>query len=152
METVNYETGDDDPVELQTKTPLPLEADRDLLWRVFENLLRNALIHGGEGGAIEVSATELSSHEIAISIKDSGPGIAEHHLEHIFEPFYRVDEARARSRNGRYAGHGLGLAIAASAVRRHGGRITANNRLNGGLEMRIVLPVSSDLSSGHLGT
>ena len=152
VETVNYETGDDDPVELQTKTPLPLEADRDLLWRVFENLLRNALIHGGEGGAIEVSATELSSHEIVISIKDSGPGIAEHHLEHIFEPFYRVDEARARSRNGRYAGHGLGLAIAASAVRRHGGRITANNRVNGGLEMRIVLPVSSGLSSGHSGT
>ena len=134
-------------VRLQTESPLPLDADRDLLWRVFENLLRNALIHGGEGGAIEVSAQALSSHEIAVSIKDSGPGIAEHHLAHIFEPFYRVDEARARSGNGRFAGHGLGLAIAASAVRRHGGRITANNRVNGGLEMRIVLPVSSDLSS-----
>lgn len=144
VEAVNYEIGEDGmPVDLQLQPPLLLDADRELLWRVFENLLRNALIHGGDGGAIVVSAVALSSHEIAVSIKDSGPGIAAHHLAHIFEPFYRVDEARARNSGKRAAGHGLGLAIAASAVRRHGGRISANNRAEGGLEVRVVLPVAA---------
>jgi len=147
VDNVNYELGEaGGHVGLHAQSPLSLEADRDLLWRVFENLLRNALIHGGADGAIEVSAVTLPGDEIAISIKDSGPGIAEHHLEHIFEPFYRVDESRVRKTAGRSAGHGLGLAIAASAVRRHGGRITAVNRGSGGLEMRIVLPVLVDLS------
>jgi len=141
VETVNYEISDDgQQIELQAHMPLLLDADRELLWRVFENLLRNASIHSGEDGAILVTAVSSSQHEIAVRVKDSGPGIAEQHLVQIFEPFYRVDEARARNESGRYAGHGLGLAIAASAVRRHGGRITAHNHQSGGLEVVVVLP------------
>jgi len=141
VETVNYESGDDGTkVGLQAHSPLLLDADRDLLWRVFENLLRNALIHGDGDAAIEVSAAPASEHELVVSVKDSGPGIAEQHLAHIFEPFYRVDESRARKATGQSTGHGLGLAIAASAVRRHGGRITASNRKSGGLEVRVTLP------------
>ncbi len=144
VETVNYESGDDEhQVELQTQSPLLLNADRDLLWRVFENLLRNALIHGGVNGAIELSAATSSEHEIVVCVKDSGPGIAEQHLLRIFEPFYRVDEARARKSAGQSSGHGLGLAIAASAVRRHGGRISASNRKGSGLEVRVTLPKQS---------
>lgn len=141
VETMNYEVSDDgDQIELQTQAPLVLDADRDLLWRVFENLLRNALIHGGENGAVRVTAAASSGHKITVSVKDSGPGIAEQHLVRVFEPFYRVDEARSRNNGGRSASHGLGLAIAASAVRRHGGKITASNREHGGLEVRVVLP------------
>ena len=141
VETVNYESGDEeDQVSLKTQSPLLLMADRDLLWRVFENLLRNAMIHGGATGAIEISAASLSEQEIVVNVKDSGPGIAEQHLEHIFEPFYRVDEARSRKPGGQSTGHGLGLAIAASAVHRHGGRISAGNRKAGGLEVRVTLP------------
>lgn len=141
VETVNYEIGEDgEQIILDAQTPLELDADRDLLWRVFENLLRNALIHGGRNGAIQINARHSSSQEIIISVKDSGPGIAEQHLVRIFEPFYRVDEARARSSAGQSTGHGLGLAIAASAVRRHGGRISASNRKGGGLEVRVTLP------------
>jgi len=141
VETMNYEVSDDgDQIELQTQSPLVLDADRDLLWRVFENLLRNALIHGGENGAVRVTAAASSGHKITVSVKDSGPGIAEQHLVRVFEPFYRVDEARSRNNGGRSASHGLGLAIAASAVRRHGGKITASNREHGGLEVRVVLP------------
>lgn len=141
VETVNYEIGDDsEQIILDAQAPLELDADRDLLWRVFENLLRNALIHGGRNGAIHINAVRSSSQEIAISVADSGPGIAEQHLARIFEPFYRVDEARARSSAGQSTGHGLGLAIAASAVRRHGGRITASNRNGGGLNVEVVLP------------
>lgn len=67
---------------------------------------------------------------------DSWPGIDETLIGRIFEPFFRVDEARNRDAGG----HGLGLAIAASAIRRHGGRIAAFNRKEGGLEVRVVLP------------
>jgi two-component system sensor histidine kinase CpxA len=106
VETVNYEIADGrQQIGLQLQPPLLLDADRELLWRVFENLLRNALVHAGDGGDIEV---------------------------------YRVDEAR----NRKSGGHGLGLAIAASAVRRHGGRISASNRQGGGLEVLVVLPLS----------
>jgi len=142
VETVNYEISENQqPIGLQTQSPLLLNADRELLWRVFENLLRNALIHSGDAGAIEVSAKQVSDKEIQVSVLDSGPGITEEHINRIFEPFYRVDEARNRSSGG----HGLGLAIAASAVRRHDGSISASNRQGGGLEMRVVLPLNSIL-------
>ena len=140
IETVNYEITDNgEPIKLEIQAPLLLEADRDMLWRVFENLLRNALLHGDGTVVVHVNA-DASDNEIVIRVSDSGPGIAEQHLARIFEPFYRVDEARARMDGGHFTGHGLGLAIAASAVRRHGGRISANNRQGGGLEVRVVLP------------
>jgi len=153
VDTVNYEISEgDEQVELQTQSPLLLDADRDLLWRVFENLLRNALIHGtapvGRNSKVHVTATCSSNREITVSVKDAGVGIAAQHLAQIFQPFYRVDEARARSHAGRADGHGLGLAIAASAVRRHGGRITARNCEGGGLEVVVVLPVKQKQPSG----
>jgi signal transduction histidine kinase len=77
-------------------------------------------------------------------VQDSGAGIAETHIKRIFEPFYRVDEARNRGSGG----HGLGLAIAASAVRRHGGTISASNRKSGGLEVLVALPQTQDQNSG----
>jgi two-component system sensor histidine kinase CpxA len=141
IETVNYEITDSgNLIKLEVQGPQLLEADRDMLWRVFENLLRNALLHGGGTVVVNVNAVP-SGNEIDIRVTDSGPGIAEQHLARIFEPFYRVDEARARTDAGHSTGHGLGLAIAASAVRRHGGRISANNRPGGGLEVSVVLPV-----------
>ena len=144
VETVNYEiTEGREPIELHMEPPLLLDADRELLWRVFENLLRNALIHSGDADGIMVTARPVSGDEIQICVKDAGPGIAEAHIKHIFEPFYRVDEARNRSSGG----HGLGLAIAASAVRRHGGRVSASNRQAGGLEVNVVLPVKHTLNS-----
>jgi len=139
VETVNYEIAEGrEPIELRLESSLLLEADRELLWRVFENLLRNAKIHSGDAEGIEVSAKQVSGKEIQVCVRDSGPGISETHIKRIFEPFYRVDEARNRGSGG----HGLGLAIAASAVRRHGGRISAANRKVGGLEVRVVLPVN----------
>jgi two-component system sensor histidine kinase CpxA len=144
VETVNYEINDDRAqIELQLKPPLLLDADRELLWRVFENLLRNALIHSGNTGGIKVAANQVSGKEIQVRVMDSGSGISEAHISRIFEPFYRVDEARNRSSGG----HGLGLAIAASAVRRHGGRISASNRQNGGLEVLVVLPLKEESST-----
>lgn len=137
VETVNYEIADGrEPIELRAESPLYLDADRELLWRVFENLLRNALIHSGEAGAIQVLACQIEGEQIKVIVSDAGPGIDETQIEHIFEPFFRIDEARDRNSGG----HGLGLAIAASAVRRHDGRISASNRKEGGLEVCVLLP------------
>ena len=136
VETVNYEIGEEDAgIELLAESAVELEADRELLWRVFENLLRNALVH--TGGGVQVRVQSRGDNEVSVSVLDSGPGIPEAHIDRVFEPFYRVDEARSRDSGG----HGLGLAIAASAVRRHGGRITARNRSEGGLEVQVVLPL-----------
>ena len=140
VETVNYEIAEDcGQIELQLGSPLLLNADKELLWRVFENLLRNAMIHGGDAGGIRVTGSVASHQEIRVQVIDSGPGIAEAHIDKIFEPFYRVDEAR----NRKSGGHGLGLAIAASAVRRHGGRISASNHEGGGLEVVVDLPIGA---------
>jgi len=141
VETVNYEINEGcEQIGLELTTPLVLDADRELLWRVFENLLRNALIHSGDAGGIRVIARPVTSQEIQVQVVDSGPGIAQNQIDRIFEPFYRVDEARNRNSGG----HGLGLAIAASAVRRHGGTITASNHEGGGLEVLVVLPLSPE--------
>ena len=141
VETVNYETGEGrEPIGLQIQEPLELKADRELLWRVFENLVRNALIHSGTADGIRIVASRTGDRQVQVSVLDSGPGIDNAHINSIFEPFYRVDEAR----NRKSGGHGLGLAIAASAIRRHGGRITASNREEGGLEVRVVLPVEQE--------
>jgi two-component system sensor histidine kinase CpxA len=138
VDTVNYEASDKLRVIGQDiRPPLLLDADRELLWRTFENLLRNAVIHSGDSSGIRIFARQISDDEIEVGVQDSGKGIPAAHVERIFEPFYRVDESRSRSSGG----HGLGLAIAASAIRRHGGRITAANREEGGLEVRVVLPI-----------
>lgn len=137
VETVSYEIGENSQnIELQIEPVLMLHGDRELLWRAFENLLRNAVIHSGGEGDIRVFANQTSTREVQVNVSDSGPGIAEEHIARIFEPFYRVDEARNRSSGG----HGLGLAIAASAIRHHGGRISAANRQGGGLEVQVILP------------
>lgn len=140
VDTVNYEIPEDCPtIEMQALSGLSIEADRELLWRVFENLLRNALIHGGAANAVTISAKALGDGQLEVSVQDSGPGIAEEHVQRIFEPFYRVEEARNRKTENHSGGHGLGLAIAASAVRRHGGQISAHNVVGGGLRVTVVL-------------
>lgn len=139
-EVVSYEVPPDSP-GIVTDLPgaLPVEADRELLWRALENLLRNALLHCDPAEPIGLSASALGEGRVEVFVQDRGPGIPESQLERIFDPFTRVDEARDRSSGG----HGLGLAIAAAAVHRHGGDITARNRAGGGLELRLVLPIAA---------
>ena len=69
----------------------------------------------------------------------SGPGVPADALEKLFEPFYRLDEARGRQTGG----VGLGLAITERAVRFHGGKVSAHNRAEGGLRVEIRLPLFS---------
>jgi two-component system sensor histidine kinase CpxA len=80
----------------------------------------------------------MRDQRVTIVVRDHGPGVPEAAVEKIFQPFYRVDDARER----RSGGTGIGLAIADRAIRRHGGTITARNAAGGGLEVVITLPMA----------
>ena len=135
-EVVSYELPPDAPgIDLKIPGPLPVRADRELLWRAVENVLRNAVLHSDPAQAIELSAEPVHG-AVRIRVADRGPGVPEAQLKGLFDPFTRVDDARDRSSGG----HGLGLAIAAAALRRHGGSIEARNRKDGGLELILSLP------------
>jgi two-component system sensor histidine kinase CpxA len=119
----------------------PVEADPDLLRSAIENVVRNAVRYTAAGTAVEIRLERrIGDHdeEVAIRVLDSGPGVPDDALEQIFEPFYRIDDAR----NRKTGGAGLGLSIADRAVRLHGGRVRASNRPEGGLEVEIRIPAA----------
>ncbi len=139
VDVVNYEVPEGKPgIAWKPVEPFPYLGDRELLWRAMENLLRNALRHTDPDNGVILSL-ERDRKQAHLSVRDFGSGLPEGELEKIFEPFYRVQESRDRGSGG----HGLGLSIAATAVRRHGGRIGAQNADGGGLIVRISLPLDS---------
>ena len=109
----------------------------NMLVGVFENILRNALHYSSSPGRIHVDLDQTDDKTCyKVDISDTGPGVEEQHLEAIFEPFYRTDEARARESGG----YGLGLAIAQRSVALHQGSIAARNLPGGGLCVSIAIP------------
>ena len=141
VDVVNYEAPEDSPgIRWQPGDAHPFHGDRELLWRAMENLLRNALRHTDpEQGVVLDLKHRRRKSSYQITVRDFGDGVPPEELEKIFEPFYRIQESRDRGSGG----HGLGLSIAANAVRRHGGRIEAKNDPGGGLEVIISLPLTA---------
>jgi two-component system sensor histidine kinase CpxA len=117
-----------------------VEADPDLLRSAIENAVRNATRYTAEGTTVEVRLERQRSangeEDMIVRVLDSGPGVPDEALAKIFEPFYRLDDARNRQTGGA----GLGLSIADRAVRLHGGQVRASNRKEGGLEIEIRIP------------
>ena len=116
--------------------------DRTRLRQLFLNIVTNAIKYTPRGGHVELSATRRGADEIAISIRDTGIGIAANDLPHVFDRFWRAD--RARSRASERGGFGLGLAISQWIVQAHGGTITVQSRLGRGTVFTIVLPIVPD--------
>ena len=136
-ESVNYE-GDASgagQVNLLALPHLELVANKEQLLRAFENILRNALHYTDSGKGVDLGLIDTGDAAEVI-VRDYGPGVPESSLEHLFEAFYRVHEARDRESGG----YGLGLAIAAAAVERHGGSIVAENAEGGGLRVKVLVP------------
>ena len=102
------------------------------LKRAIGNLVENAVRYGGSA---RVGLSQDGS-EIRITVEDDGPGIPEQRLEDVFEPFVRLETSRSRETGG----VGLGLAIARSIVRAHGGELVLANRSAGGLTATVNLP------------
>ncbi|MCI0609704.1 MAG: ATP-binding protein [Anaerolineae bacterium] len=113
--------------------------DRDHLISLFMNLLENALKYTPAGGQVTLTAVK-ESDESQVAIHNTGPGIPQEHLEHLFERFYRVDADRS-SQTG---GSGLGLAIAHEIARLHGGRISAQSESGQGVKFTVHLPTSTN--------
>lgn len=111
---------------------LPYACRPVALKRALRNLLENASAYGGRA---RVRIAQEQS-EVRIFIEDDGPGIPEEAFERVFAPFERLEE----SRNRETGGIGLGLAIARSIIRSHGGDITLANRTDGGLTVTVALP------------
>ncbi len=109
----------------------------ELLRRAIENIIRNAVRYTREASTVEVSLRR-SGNQAIIAVRDFGEGVPLSSLEQLFEPFYRVAEARDRQTGG----IGLGLAITKSAVLLHGGQITAANADGGGLLVIMSLPLT----------
>jgi two-component system sensor histidine kinase VicK len=113
-----------------------LWGDADLLDRLLDNLVSNALQYTPSGGRVTVCA-ERDGGCLRVTVADTGIGIPAEDLPHVFERFYRVDKARSRRRGGT----GLGLALAREIAERHGGRIRIDSRVGEGTTVVVSLPL-----------
>ncbi|HKF71457.1 MAG TPA: ATP-binding protein, partial [Stellaceae bacterium] len=117
---------------------LMVAGDEDLLRRAIENVVRNAMFYTSPGTKVEIALASPDGRTAELEIRDHGPGVPGEALEHLFEPFYRVDQARARKTGGA----GVGLSICQRAVRLHGGKVAARNASPRGLIVEISLPLA----------
>ncbi len=133
-------------VVIVNRTPTPVEANPPLLHSALENVVRNAAKYTAEGTSVEIALTPDDQHPgwVLIQVRDHGPGVPENRLDHLFEPFVRVGDARDRASGG----YGLGLAIAKRAIQLHGGQVSASNHAEGGLAVSIRLPTDPNREHG----
>jgi len=117
--------------------PFMVRADAGRMRQVISNLLDNAIKHGGKG-TVEVGGAELGAGWRQFWVRDEGPGIPLEMSGRVFERFFRVDKARARSQQG--GGTGLGLAIVKNLVQAHGGDVRVESAPERGATFFIKLP------------
>jgi heavy metal sensor kinase len=121
-----------------------IRGDLRMLQRMIANILDNAIKYTEGGGAIHLAVKIQDDGPVVISVKDTGVGITEADLPHIFERFYRCDPSRSES------GTGLGLSLARTIARAHGGDITVESTPGQGSILTVVLPKSCLVSRLNL--
>jgi len=131
-------------LDLPFRSSLEIAGHRERLRQVFSNLLENAIKYTAAGGQVRVVCLHTERHVI-VQISDTGIGIAPEHLPHLFERFYRADNARTRTANdfgdGFGGGFGLGLAITAAIVQAHDGQIKVQSTIGQGTTFIVTLPI-----------
>jgi heavy metal sensor kinase len=125
----------------QGQGKVEVEGDRVRLKQVVVNLLDNAIKYTPAGGSVTVGLN-ISPGHAQLEIMDTGPGIAESDLPHVFKRFFRAEKVRV----GTFEGAGLGLSIVQSICTAHGGLVKAENRPNGGCRFVVQLPLAPKLS------
>ena len=133
-------------IDFDASPSIPLiRCHEQLIFRVIENLLNNALKYTPEGGRVNIIITSPIKCEeegiIEISVKDTGIGIPKEDIEKIFEPFYRGNNAPKE------IGTGLGLSFVKQAVDLHGGRILVQSELGKGTTFSVMLPVGGKVQN-----
>ncbi len=124
---------------LEIPQTLPLaEADKDRVKQVLLNLLNNAIKYTPPRGKISVNA-QRDAAILVISVSDSGPGMTAEQQEHLFEPYYRIDDSRQK-----LSGLGLGLYLSKSLIELHGGHIWVQSEKNKGSTFSFSLPVVAE--------
>jgi signal transduction histidine kinase len=119
-----------------------IAGNADLLRRAIENVVRNAVFYTAAETPIEITLSRTAPGVASIEVADRGAGVPPAALEHLFEPFYRVDAARARETGGA----GVGLAICERVVQLHGGAVRARSNYPHGLIVAIDLPMQAAVS------
>jgi signal transduction histidine kinase len=128
---------DEEGIQIRVQVPegLPrLEADRDKIKQVLLNLISNGIKYNRPHGSIILRAENLVA-EMCITIQDTGIGIPEQALPHLFEKFYRVREHESHA-----TGTGLGLSICKQIIHGHGGRVEVKSKMGVGSLFTITLP------------
>jgi heavy metal sensor kinase len=126
-------------INCQAPAPVFLQGDRGRFKQVIVNLLDNAIKYTPAGGTVTLTVRELP-HETVCEVTDNGIGIPAASLPHVFDRFYRVDEARNRESGGA----GLGLAIVKAIVTAHNGRVEVESTEGAGSCFRVFLPAAAD--------
>lgn len=134
--------------EVEPRNAIPyqmvIQADADMLTRVFSNLCANAIRHTPKGGNVTIEA-RTQGNTLLVSVSDTGEGIPLESLSLIFERFYRADSARQSATGG----SGLGLAIVRAIIEAHGGTVHAENNPNGGARIVFSLPYVETIDRGN---
>ena len=138
MTSKALETGVQIRVDIPEEMPL-MEADRDKIKQVLLNLLSNAVKYNRQNGSVIVSGT-FDDTDLSITIQDTGVGIPEESIPHLFEKFYRV-----RDHEGKAAGTGLGLSISKQIIQGHNGRIEVKSKMGVGTSFTVHIPRSTKL-------
>jgi two-component system OmpR family sensor kinase len=127
-------------VSFYAAEPIEVMGDWGALRQVVDNLLANVRAHTptGTSASVRVGRAGLDAF---IEVEDDGPGLSEQQRGAVFERFFRVDPSRSRESGGA----GLGLAIVATIVRAHGGRVTVGERPGGGARFRVVVPALDEV-------
>ena len=133
----------DRPIELEIRDrpdQLVAYGDDARLRQVIGNLMTNALVHTPPEASVTLRLHALPDNRAVVEVADTGPGLGEEQRAHVFERFYRADEARTRHTEREKTGTGLGLAIVAAIVRSHQGTVEVISEPDKGSTFKVTLP------------
>jgi signal transduction histidine kinase len=139
MVTKAQETGIQIRIDVPNDMPI-MEADRDKIKQVLLNLMSNAIKYNRANGSVIVTGNYNES-ELSIAVQDTGVGIPDESVPHLFEKFYRV-----REHEGKASGTGLGLSICKQIIQGHNGRIEVKSKMGIGTSFTLHLPRASRIA------
>ncbi|MGB8702690.1 MAG: ATP-binding protein [Thermosynechococcaceae cyanobacterium] len=143
---LTLDLGDREIIDENGADPFTVLGDDEQLIRLFSNLVSNSLQHTPTGGLVQLKLEPIirgGITQLQVQVRDTGVGIPEPALPHIFERFYRVDPSRPRTQVSRPAGNagtGLGLAIAKAICDTHHGQIRVESKVGQGTTFKVMFP------------